>query len=122
MFLSSVFTPRSSDPTGRSETFASQRRLPLLHVHVGDPELLDRGAQQLRPLARLRGAAQVGLGDDLHQRGPAPVEVDERLPGAVDPPRLAEVDQLRRVLLEVGAVDADVAEPPAARQRYRRTG
>ena len=32
----------------------------------------------------------------------------------MDPPGLADVDHLRRVLLEVGAVDADVAEATAA--------
>ena len=79
-------------------------------------------AQQLRPLARLGGAAQVGLGDDLDQRRAAAVEVDQRGAGAVDPPRLADVDHLRRVLLEVGAVDADVAEPPVAAQAGCRTG
>ena len=74
-------------------------------------------AQQLRPLARLGGAAQVGLGDDLDQRRAAAVEVDQRGAGAVDPARLADVDHLRRVLLEVGAVDADVAELPVAGRR-----
>ena len=38
--------------------------------------------------------------------------------GAVDPPALADVHELRRVLLEVDAVDADVAEPAAAAKRH----
>ena len=61
--------------------------------------------------------AQVGLGDDLDQRRAAAVEVDERGAGAVDPARLGDVDQLRRVLLEVDAVDPHVAEPARGRQR-----
>ena len=109
-------------PAGRTETLASTAQAALLHVHVGDAELADRLAQQPRPLARLGGAAQVGLGDDLDQRRAAAVEVDQRGAGAVDPARLADVDQLRRVLLEVGAVDADVAEPAGAGRSGCRTG
>ena len=37
-------------------------------------------------------------------------------------PDSPDVDQLRRVLLEVGAVDADVAEPAVDGERARRTG
>src|SRR6202012_438985 len=37
--------------------------------------------------------------------------------GAGDPPRGADVDRLRRVLLEVGAGDADLAELPFAADR-----
>ena len=122
MFLSSVFVPSSDAPAGRTETLASHAQAPLLHVHVGDAELLDRRPQQLGPLARLRRVAQVGLGDDLDQRRPAAVEVDQRGAGAVDAPRLADVDQLRRVLLEVDAVDADVSEPAAAWPAGCRTG
>ena len=42
--------------------------------------------------------------------------------GAVDAPARADVDQLRRVLLEVHAVDPHLAEPPAASTAVRRTG
>ena len=113
MFLSSVLTPSSSLPSGRTETLASQRRLPSSMFTSEAPICLDRRPQQLEPLARGGGRAQVGLGDDLDQRRAAAVEVDQRRAGAVDPARLADVDQLRGVLLEVDAVDADVAEPPA---------
>ena len=61
--------------------------------------------------------AHVGLGDDLGERRAAAVEVDDRGVRAVDPAARADVDELRRVLLEVHAVDAHVAEPPAAAQR-----
>ena len=81
------------------------------------PRLSHRGAQQLQPLARLLGRAQVGLGDDLRQRRAAAVEVDDAGVRAVDPPAGADVDQLGRVLLEVHAVDAHVAQPAAAAQR-----
>src|SRR6185503_3293138 len=52
------------------------------------------------------------LGDHRNLREPAAVEVDERRPGAMDPARLADVAELGRVLLEVDAVDANVAETP----------
>ena len=68
------------------------------------------------------GVVQVGLGDDLDQRRAAAVEVDQRRAGAVDPARRRVVDQLRRVLLEVDAVDADVAEAAAASPAGCRTG
>jgi hypothetical protein len=51
---------------------------PLLHVHVRDAELADRGAQELSPLAGLRRGADVGLGDDLDQRRAPAVEVHQR--------------------------------------------
>jgi hypothetical protein len=69
----------------------------LLHVHVGDSELAQRRAEQGQPLTGLRTGADVGLGDDLHQRRAAAVVVDERRAGAVDPTRLADVAELRRV-------------------------
>ena len=49
----------------------------------------------------------VGLADDLHQRRAAPVEVHQRVVGAVDAARgAAGVDQLARVLLHVHPGDA----------------
>ena len=117
MFFSSVLVP-SSVAAGRAHRDVGvDPQAALLHVHVGDAELAHRLAQQPRPLGRFGGAAQVGLGDDLDQRRAAAVEVDQRGVGAVDPARLADVDRLRRVLLEVGAVDADVAEPAVAGKR-----
>ena len=110
MFLSSVLTPSSSVPAGRSEMLPSTRRLPSSMFTSETPSWRSVVAQQLGPLARLGGAADVGLGDDLDQRGAAAVEVDERGARAVDPARLADVGQLGGVLLQVGAVDADVAE------------
>jgi hypothetical protein len=51
------------------------------------------------------------------ERGAAAVEVHDRRGGAVDAPAGPRVDELRRVLLEVHAVDAHVAEAPALAER-----
>ena len=122
MFFSSVLVPSSVLPAGRTETLASQRRLPSSMLTSETPSWRTVVAQQPRPLGRLGGAAQVGLGDDLDQRRAAAVEVDQRGAGAMDPARLADVDHLRRVLLEVGAVDANTAEPAGAGRSGCRTG
>ena len=90
----------------------------LLHVHIGDAELADRRPEQLRPLAGLRRGADVGLGDDLDQRSAAPVEVHQRGTGAVDPSRLPHVVELGGVLLEVGAMDADLTQAAVDRDRF----
>src|SRR5262249_23242599 len=48
------------------------------------------------------------LGDDLDQRDPGPVVVDQRVVGAVDPPgRAADGQGLAGVLFQVHALDAD---------------
>ena len=95
----------------------------LLHLGVGDAELDDRLAQELEEAARLLARADVRLGDDLHERRAAAVEVDERGLGSVDAPgRAADVDGLGGVLLEVRADDPDLTvavrprhDEPAAR-------
>jgi hypothetical protein len=89
----------------------------LLHVHVGDAELAQGVAQELCPRTGLGGASDVGLGHDLDQRRSAPVEVDQRSAGAVDPARSPDVDELRGVLLEVHAMDANLTQPPRRRER-----
>ena len=94
---------------------AAQRA--LLHVHVAHAELAQRHAQQVEPLARLLGGAQVGLGDDLGQRRAAAVVVDDRRVGAVDAARLPQVHELGRVLLEVDAVQPHVAQLAARAER-----
>ena len=117
MFLSSVLTPRPWLPTGRSEMLASQRRLPSSMFTSETPICLIVRPQQRQPFAGCGSVAQVGLGDDLDQRRAAPVEVDQRLVRAVDASRLRDVDELRRVLLEVDAMDAHLAEAAPGRQR-----
>ena len=117
MFLSSVFVPSSvlPDRADRDVGVAAQR--PLLHVHVADPELAQRLAQQVEPVARLLGRAQVGLGHDLRQRRATAVVVDDRRVRAVDAAGLADVHELRRVLLEVDAVQPHVAQVAACAER-----
>ena len=117
MFLSSVLVPELIRARRADRDVPVDAQAPLLHVHVGDAELADRGAEELRPLPGLGGGADVGLGDDLDQRRTAAVEVHERGAGAVDPAGLADVGQLGRVLLQVGAMDADVAELAVDRNR-----
>ena len=105
----------AADGAQRDVGVAAQRA--LLHVHVGDAEHAHRGAQQPQPLAGGLGGAQVGLGDDLRERGAAAVEVDDRGIGAVDAPGGADVHELGGVLLEVHAVDAHLPESPAKAER-----
>src|SRR5919112_786756 len=98
MFFSSVLVPSVSLPAGRTETLASTRRLPSSMLTLETPSW--------RTVSRSRRAHCA-----------AAVEVDQRGVGAVDAAGGTDVDRLRRVLLEVGAVDADVAEPAGAADR-----
>ena len=77
MFLTSTRVPNASVPRGRSETFASTRIWPR---SMSASRRADRAQQQLELLgvaAGLLGGPDVGLGDDLHERGARPVEVDQ---------------------------------------------
>ena len=76
----------------------------LAALHVG-VRRADRAEQQLELLgvaAGLLGGPDLGLGHDLHERRAGPVEVDQAdlATGRVQP-----VDELGRVLLEMGARD-----------------
>ena len=85
----------------------------LLHVDVGDPELLDEAAQLGQERPGLIGRGDVGLGDDLDQRRAAPVEVHQRVVGSGDAARgPARVDELARVLFQVHPGDAHPQEAP----------
>ena len=105
----------------------------LLELRVGEAELDDGLAQELQEPLRVVGRVDVGRGDDLEQRRAAPVEVDERRGRAVDAAGGGDVDVLGRVLLEVGADDADLdrrrrasarraARPSRAARRTGRSG
>ena len=109
--------PSSVLPAGPDGDVGVAAQRALLHVHVADAELAQRDAQQVEPVARLLGGVDVGLGDDLAQRRAAAVVVDDRGVGAVDAAGLAEVDELRRVLLQVDPVQAHVAQPAAEADR-----
>ena len=116
MFFSSVFVPSTALPTGRSEMLASQRSEPSSMFTSLTPvwrSVVRSSSSQARASS---AAWQVGLGDDLRERRAAAVEVDDARVRAVDAAARADVDELRRVLLEVHAVDAHVAEPPAPAQ------
>ena len=73
----------------------------LLHLAVGNPQILEGGAQLFQIGDDLLPRAEVGLGDDLNEGDAAAVVVCPRL---VDP---GVVDQLARVLLHVQLMDAD---------------
>ena len=65
------------------------------------------------------GRVDVRRRDDLDERRAGPVEVDERAVGAGDPALgAAHVHVLRRVLLEMGADDADLELAVGGRQRH----
>ena len=92
-------------PAHRDVGVAAQRA--LLHVDVGDAQLLHQAAQLGEEGPGLFGRGDVGLAHDLHQRRAAPVEVDQRVVGPVDAARgAAGVDQLAGVLLHVHPGDA----------------
>ena len=80
----------------------------VLQRAVGDAQREEGLAELLHEEACLLGRAQVGLGHELDERGPAAVVVNERLRGAGDAALLAaHVDHLGGVLLHVDAEDAD---------------
>jgi hypothetical protein len=77
---------------------------PLLHVAVADLEVAHQRVHLLHVGDRLLRRAQVGLRDDLHERGARAVEVDAR------DPRQPLVQTLAGILLEVRAGDADALD------------
>ena len=80
----------------------------LLHLGVGRPDRQQDRAQLGHVLPRLFGRTDVRTADDLDQRHPGAVEVDQRVLGPVDAPlAAADVRRLAGVLLDVGALDAD---------------
>ena len=101
--------PELVRPVGPHRHVGVHAQRSLLHLRVGDAELDDRLPEKLQePLGLLRGV-DVRRGDDLHERRPAAVVVDERVVGTTDPAGpAADVDVLRRILLEVRADDPDL--------------
>ena len=120
MFLTSTRVPNASVPRGRSETFASTRIWPRSMSASLAPIDAQQQLELLGVAARLLGGPDVGLGDDLHQRRAGAVEVDQATPRARRRGRVA-VDELGRVLLEVGARDRDRERArPTSRSRAAR--
>jgi hypothetical protein len=81
---------------------AAQRA--LFHVAVAHRRVEQDLLQLGEVLEGLVGRAQIGLGDDLHQRRAAAVQVDVRARGGVGK---AVMQALARVLLQMQARDAD---------------
>ena len=75
----------------------------LLHIAVAGADVAQDRTHLAQVDAGLLGGSYVGLGDDLHQGDAGAIEIDERRV------RVAVVQALARVLLEVEARDADVA-------------
>src|SRR5881397_2630185 len=108
MFLSSVQVRSSSEPAGRTETLTSNRSEPfsISASEMPSSTTVCRSSCRKRRLLR---RADVRLRDDLDERRAGPVEVDQRRARAVDPALgAADVQRLRRVLLEVRACDSDL--------------
>ena len=119
--MSSVLVPRGSPGLAHRDVGVAAQG-PLLHVDVGDAQLLDEAAQLGQEDARLFGRGDVRLGHDLHQGRAAPVEVHQRVVGAVDAARSsARVHELAGVLLHVHPGDAH-AQRGAVLQSPRRDG
>ena len=97
------------DLAARAEPFAGPAhrhvdvgaQVALLHVAVAGAEITQDGAQLGEEGLGLLGGAQVGLGDDLHQRDAGAVEIDERRG------RVLVVEELAGILLEMEPLDAD---------------
>ena len=93
--------------------------LAALHVGVGDADRAQQQLQLLGVAAGVLGRADVGLGHDLHERHAGPVEVDQADPLARGP---GAVDELRRVLFEMGAPDPDGLRPGRGVEREAAVG
>ena len=98
MFLTSTRVPNASVPRSRSDTLASTRIWPRSMSASEAPIVRSSELQLLGVAPRLLGGPDIGLGDDLHQRGAGAVEVDQ---AHLAPVRIRRVDELGRVLLEV---------------------
>src|SRR5690606_24712187 len=77
----------------------------LLHVAVRNLQIRQQEVQFLKKQSGLGSGTEVRFGDDLQQRGAAPVQVDQPL--SASPGFIVQV--LARVFLAVCAVDADLS-------------
>ena len=115
MFLSSVRVRSSSEPSGRTETLTSKRSEPFSISASEIPSSTTVWRSSWRKRFACSAEWMSGRRDDLDERRAGSVEVDERAVGAGDAPLgAADVDVLRRVLLEVRAHDPDLAASPSA--------
>ena len=117
MFLTSTRVPNGCVPREPERDVRLDPHLAVLHLGVGRADRAQQQLQLLGVAAGLLGRADVGLGDDLHERRAGPVEVDEA--DAARRRRRPAWIELRRVLLEVGARDADRERPVRRLDRER---
>ncbi len=118
MFLSSVLVPSRSLPDGRIEMFASQRSEPSSMFTSLTPSW--RSVVRSSRSHSLACSAERTSGSVTISASGVPPRLKSTIE-ASEPwirPLAPTCDQLRRVLLEVHAVDAHVAEPPAEAQRF----
>ena len=118
MFLTSTRVPNGSRPARAEGHVRLHAQLAALHVGVGGADRAEQQLELLGVAAGLLGGPDLGLGDDLHQRRAGPVEVDEAHPAAG---RIRPVDELGRVLLEVGPGDRDRERPVGRLERQPAT-
>ena len=108
MFFSSQRVRSSSSPTWRTETFASQRSVPfsISASEMPSSTIVWRSSCRKR---RASSAERRSGCVTISTSGVPPRLKSTSALGADDPPaRAADVDGLRRVLLEVRADDADL--------------
>ena len=109
-FLISTRVPSGAVSDGRTETLASQRRLPF-SMSPSQTPVYRTQPPQLRQVGRgLLGRAEIGLADDLDERHAGAVPVHQRHVGR-DVRVGRVVEDLARVLLEVDAHQADRFSP-----------
>jgi len=104
MFFTSLLVPSAVSPAGRTETFASTRRLPF---SMSQSEIPAYSSTCLRVSRYARASWATGsrARDDLDERHAAAVQVDGRLF------REAVVQRLPRILLDVQALDGGGGDP-----------
>ena len=122
MFFSSVLVPSASVPAGRTRDVGVARSEPSSMFTSQTPSwrsVARSSCSHSRACAAERRSGSVTI--STSGVPPRLKSTSSRL-GAVDAPAGADVDELRRVLLEVHAVDAHVAQVAARAQGRRRTG
>ncbi len=77
----------------------------VLHAALGSAHVAHQRAQRLEELHGLVGGAEVGLGDDLHQRHTGAIEVNQADGGAA----LHLMHQLGHIFLHMDVMDAQEA-------------
>ena len=106
--------PERLGPTRPQRDVGLDPHLAVLHVRVRRPDGPEQQLQLLGIAPGLLGRPDLGLGDDLHERRARPIEVDEAASAGLAAVRM---DELGRVLLEVGPGDRDRERPIGGLER-----